>query len=64
MATQKGPQIFRTDQTCDNCQGAILVRPQWDDGSGFWGGQERPLPNLKWCENDCPPEVSGANRTP
>jgi hypothetical protein len=56
MAIQYGPQIFRTDQKCDNCPGAILVQPQCDDGSGAWGGQERPLPNRKWCENGCPPE--------
>jgi hypothetical protein len=40
MARVLGPQIFRTDQKCNNCPGMILMRPQWDDSSGYWGGQE------------------------
>jgi hypothetical protein len=63
MAIVKGPQIFRTDQQCDKCTGAILMRPQWEDGSN-WGARESPMPNEKWCENGCSPAESGGYKKP
>lgn len=43
MAVVHGPQWFpHPTQKCknDGCEGRIMVRPRWDDGSGQWGGRE------------------------
>jgi hypothetical protein len=61
VAVVHGPQWFRhPTQKCKNCKAPIIYRPQWEDGSGAWGGTESPMDDEKQCEKGCPRNQSGA----
>lgn len=60
MAIGYGQPFPHPDQWCKNgnCQGRIFVRARWSNDN--WGGLDTPMGDEKWCENNCPPHLSGA----